>query len=254
VTQEWQLDGGFVQSNTPSTRMKKPISILLFSLASLATLPAAITITVVNNVPNGTASGAPSGTGVGTGLLTTSFGSISSNRGLPATNYTVSGVDLTSLGGSATESFTFTVGYTATTNGTTPSTVNFSSPFGNVAVGGNNFIDGAETLTATITLTSSTFAGLSLTGFTKARAGGFPSPTGESGTFTWEGGSANVVAANTIVNITGNSVTFNSINSTVASTLNFEGFEAQFSAVPEPASTSLLALGALALLHRRRTA
>jgi hypothetical protein len=127
--------------------MKKPISILLFSLASLATLPAAITITVVNNVPNGTASGAASGTGVGTGLLTTSFGSISSNRGLPATNYTVSGVDLTSLGGSATESFTFTVGYTATTNGTTPATVNFSSPFGNVAVGGNNFIDGAETLT-----------------------------------------------------------------------------------------------------------
>jgi MYXO-CTERM domain-containing protein len=174
---------------------------------------------------------------------------MSSNLGLPVTTYTVSGVNLTSEGGTASESFTFTISYTATTNGVTAGTPVFSS-FGNVGVGTGGIVSGAETLTATISLTSTSFAGLSLTGFTKARAGGFTS--GETGTFTWQsGGTDTVEFGSTISNVSGNSVTLTAIG---ASTLNFEGFEAQFSAVPEPAATTLLGMGTLALLRRRRTA
>ena len=226
--------------------MKSHLSILLFSLASGATLPAAITITVVNNAPNGSASG---GSGTGAGSISTSFGTMTSNRGLPVTTYTVSGVNLTSEGGTASESFTFTVGYTATTDGVTSGTPVFSG-FGNIGVEAGGIVSGTETLTATISLTSSTFAGLSLSGFTKARAGGFSS--GETGTFTWQsGGTDTVVFGDTISNVSGNAVTLTAIG---ASTINFEGFEAQFSAVPEPASTTLLGLGAVALLRRRRSA
>ena len=228
--------------------MKKPISIFLFSLASAATLPAAVTITVANNVPNGTASG---GTGTAPdpgGLLSTSLGTITSNRGLPVTSYTVSGIDLTSVGGTTSESFTFTVGYTQL-NGTG---VQFNG-FGNVSVTGNsdnNNINGTESLTATITLTSTTFTNLSLVGLTLARAGGVVGV--ETGTFTWTGGSFNVSSGNTIANsVTGNSFT---LTAGSGSAINIEGFGAQFVAVPEPASTSLLALGTVALLRRRRIA
>jgi hypothetical protein len=221
--------------------MKNPLSILFFVLVSAASLPAAVTITVANNVTNGTASG---GSGTGPGLISTSSGAISSNRLLPVTTYTVTGVNLTSVGGTASESFTFTVGYTA--SGGSPT----FSGFGNVGVGGNGLVNDAETITATINLTSSTFAELSLTGFTYARAGAMGA--GESGTFSWTGGSFNVSTGNTVANsVTGNSFSF-AVSGT--STLNLEGFGAQFVAVPESTSTSLLALGATALLRRRRRA
>lgn len=233
--------------------MKTQASILLLSFASVATLPA-ITITVANNVPNGTASG---GGGSSAGLLTSTLGTISSNRGLPVTTYTVSGVDLTSVGGTNNENFTFTVSYSAPAGA-----IGFSG-FGNIGVGGDFLVTGSEALTATIALTSSSFPDLSLTGFTYVRAGGFN--PGEKGTFTWSGGSHSIgpVAGTTIANgINGSGATSATLTSGLNqapltpggnSTLNFEGFGAQFVAVPEPASASLLALGALALLRRRRS-
>jgi hypothetical protein len=229
--------------------MKTPVSILLLSLAYTAALPAAVTITVANDVPNGTVSG---GSGTGGGRLISSSGTIVSNNGLPVTTYTVTGVNLTSVGGTASESFTFTVGYTATTNGTNPGTVNFTNTFGNVAVGGDNFVSGTETLTATITLTSSSFADLSLTGFTTTRIGNLTTP-GESGTLTHGGGTTPFANSNPIViiyPISGNFVTYQVDGTT---TVNFEGFTAEFVAVPEPASASLVALAAFAMLRRRRS-
>jgi len=225
--------------------MKTPIVSLLFAAASVASLPAAVTITVFNSTPNGLASGGP---GSGTGALNTDLGSISSDRGMTETTYTVSGVDLTSEGGSASESFTFTVTYTATTDGTTAGTPQFNG-FGNISVtgGNNNQVDGTETLTANIALASSTFSGLSLTGFTSASAGGVS--FGETGTFTHSGGTANIVFGSTTPTVSGTTVTM-----AVNNPMNFEGFTANFSAVPEPSSASLLALGAFALLRRRRTA
>lgn len=236
--------------------MKTPFAILLVAAASSATLPA-VTITVANNVPNGQPSG---GTGTNNGLISTTSGSISSDVSVPVTTYTVTGVDLTSVGGTNNENFTFTVSYTATGGA-----VGFSA-FGNVGVGGDFLVSGSETLTATIALASSSFAGLSLTGFTYVRAGGFVLSEGETGTFTWSGGSHNIGpgSGTTIANgINGSGATSATLtsglrtagpNSGTNATLNFEGFGAEFVAVPEPASASLLALGAAALLRRRRTA
>ena len=232
--------------------MKTPFTVILFTAAFAATLHA-VTITVQNVAPNGTASG---GSGSGTGLISTTAGVISSNLGMPVTTYTVSGVDLTSVGGTTPggETFTFTVSYSA--SGGSPG----FSGFGNVGVGGDFLVSGSETLTITIALSSSTFANLSLTGFTYVRAGGFA--VNETGTFTWAGGSHNIgpAAGTTIANgINGSGATaatlisgLNQAPLTGNSALNFEGFGAEFVAVPEPASASLMALGALAILCRRK--
>jgi hypothetical protein len=241
-----------LQESASATKpiMKPSLTAFLVALASVATLPAAVTISVANNVPNGTVSG---GSGTGGGLFTISSGTIDSDNGLPVTTYTASGVNLTSVGGSASESFTFAVSYTSTTDGSTPSTVNFTSTFGNVAVGGDNFISGTETLTATITLTSSSFPDLSLLGFTTTRIGNLTT-TGESGTLTHGGGTtpfANGIPNVIIYPVSGNFVTYQVNGST---TVNFEGFTADFVAVPEPAATTLLGIGAIALLRRRRAA
>lgn len=83
----------------------KTISLLL-AFACTSSLPAYINITVQDNVPNGSVSG---GSGSGGGLLSTTHGSILSNVGMPLTTYTVSGLDFTSIGGTAAESFTFTI-------------------------------------------------------------------------------------------------------------------------------------------------
>ena len=240
--------------------MKTPIVALLFAMASVATLPAAVTISTTMLVPNGSASG---GTGsAGTTSLTTSSGSISvattgdpANVVLPVSTYTVTGVDLTSVGGGASESFTFTVTYTATTDGSTAGTVAFSG-FGNVAVTGgvgSNWVDNTETLTATVALTDSSFAGLSLTGFTKVVLGAFDS--GDAGAVIHGGGTTSLVTSPSLVNIytiSGSSFILDPEGE--SSEFSLQGFDVQFEAVPEPTSAALLALGAVVLLRRRRSA
>jgi hypothetical protein len=236
----------------PITHMKTPITVFLFAMVSAATLPAAVTITVSNFSPNGSASG---GSGSGTGAFTlainggtaTNISTIAypaaTNRGLPVTTYTISDIDLTSVGGTATESFTFTVAYSQT-GGTA---VQFNG-FGNVSVtgGDNNQVDTSETLTATIALTGSSFAEFSLIGFTEARGGGVAGA--DQGTFSHAGGTANISASTPGVAVTGTTVTLG----VSTGAINFEGFRANFVAVPEPGSLSLLGLGSLALLRRRR--
>ena len=232
----------------PSSQLRTRSALLAAAVGSISALSASVTITVLDNVPNGDASGGP---GSGPGALSTSVGTVVSDLGMPVTSYTVSGIDLTSVGGGASESFTFSVTYTATTDGTTSGSPQFNG-FGNVSVTGGSSsaqVDGAETLTATVSLTSSTFAELTLSGFTKARAGGLS--TGENATFTWDGSSGTVVQGNTIRDISGNFFTL-SVDS--GTTSNIEGFEVAFVAVPEPASALLLAGGSLCFLRRRRLA
>lgn len=225
-------------------KMKNPILTLLFAAASSASLPAAVSISALVHIPNGTAAG---GTGSGSGTLSINpTGTIASDNGLPATTYSVTNVDLTAVGGTATESFTFTVTYSQT-GGTAVA----YSGFGNVGVSGNADINinGAEVLTTSVSLDSSSFAGLSLIGFTQARAGGFAS--GETGTFAHGGGSVDVGFGDTIKTISGTTFDFSVAS---GSNLSLEGYTVGFEAVPEPASASLLALGSLALLRRRRLA
>ena len=224
--------------------MKTPITAFLLAMASASALPAAVTISALVHIPNGQAAG---GGGSGTGALSTtpSF-TITSDRGLPSTTYSVSNVDLTSVGGTANESFTYTVGYSQT-GGTGIA----YSAFGNVGVSGNSDINinGSEVLTATVVLGTSSFAGLSLTGFTQVRAGGFA--LGETGTIVHGGGSVTVGFGDTIKTISGTSFNFSVAS---GSALSLEGYTVQFVAVPEPASASLVALGAAALMRRRRKA
>lgn len=226
----------------------------LLALVSVTSLSASIAVTVENNVFDGTASG---GSGTGTGTLTTDLGSISSVIGLPVTTYTVSDLDFTSLGGTATESFTFTMSFAATSDGSTPASTQFS-PFGNIGVidgSKDNFVDGTETLTATISLTSTTFAGLSLDGFVKARAGG--ASGGRTGKLDWATGSFDVSTGNTVANIDPLDSIAEFTLTAPTSQLNLEGFTAQFSAaaIPEPSSLPLFAalgLAGVVLLRRRK--
>ena len=222
--------------------MKTPILVLLVALASATFLPAAVTITVSNFTPNGISSG---GGGSGTGAFSSTLGDEATDNGIPVTTYTITNVDLTSVGGTATESFSFTVSYTQT-GGTG---VQFNG-FGNVSVtgGDSNQVGTNETLTATIAMTSSSFADLSLTGFTIVRGGGVAGA--DAGTFTHAGGSENISAGSSEASVTGTSVTL----AVSTGAINFEGFRAEFVAVPEPASLSLIGLGTLVLLRRRRAA
>lgn len=222
--------------------MKTPIAAFLFAAASAATLPASVTFTVSNFTPNGIESG---GTGSGTGAFTSTLGTAATDLGMPVTTYTVSNLDLTSVGGTAAESIIFTVSYSQT-GGTG---VQFNG-FGNVSVtgGDNNQVGTNETLTATISMTSSSFADLSLVGFTQVRGGGVSGT--DAGTFTHAGGTANISAGSSEATVSGDSVTL----AVSSGAINFEGFRADFVAVPEPASFSLLGLGALVMLRRRRSA
>lgn len=237
---------------TCSPHMKTPFAIILLTATSAVTLPAAVTITANVHIPNGSESGGSSSNAgdlsidvPGTIVASTTGGVVD----LPVTTYSVSGVDLSSVGGSNNESFTFTVSYTATSDGTTTATPTFSG-FGNVGVDTGGTVSGSETLNATVSLVSSSFSNLSLTGFVYARAGG-ASP-GETGTLSWTGGSFAVSNGNTITtDVSGDSFM---LTAGSASTLNIEGFRVEFVAVPEPASASLLFLGAAALLRRRRRA
>ncbi|MGB6220460.1 PEP-CTERM sorting domain-containing protein [Haloferula sp.] len=217
--------------------------------ASTLGADAATIITVNNSSRPGISSGA------GSTIEIAGATGIATKTGLASGSvvYTVTGVDLTSEGGTATESFSFTVTYTAA-NGTPA-----ANGFGNMAVNAstgtgtdNNQIDGDETLTGIVSLTSSTFAGLGLNGFTEYKGGGFQN--GETATITHAGGSlflakpGNSDSSSPFGSISGTSFT----HTPTSGGHNTEGFKIQFTAVPEPTSVALFGLGGLALIVRRR--
>lgn len=114
-----------------------------------------------------------------------------------------------------------------------------------------NFVNNNQTLTATIDLQSTTFANLSLDGFTRADV---VVASGRTGTISSDAGDTLISDSNTFA-------TFSPIDGVTSFTLSvnaqglvLDGFEAQFTAIPEPGTTALitaLGLGAFVLLRRR---
>ena len=241
--------------------MRTPFASLLMIVASAASLPAAVSVTVRDITPNGKPDVPAS---VGTRSLTTTLGSISAPAALPTLTYTLTNLNLTSVGGGLTDQIVFQVSFSQTGG----SAVQFNS-FGNVSVTGNGgdfFINTGETLTATVSLISTTFSGglgnLSI-GFDFVNIGGTGSTTPPATPETWDivhsGGtlsvttSSNPFPANNAIPLS-SSFTIQNVTGPNLQTINLQGYEVEITAVPEPASFSLIGVGALALLRRRRQA
>jgi hypothetical protein len=138
--------------------------IAVFSMMA-GTTHASISFTVSDQTPDGD-------NGSGTRTLSTSLGSVSAPPAIPTITYTVSGLDLTTIGGGASESIAFDITYSQT-GGTG---VQFNG-FGNVSVTGgddDNQVDLGEALTATLSINNSltTFSGDIAIGITEILAGG----------------------------------------------------------------------------------
>lgn len=214
---------------------------------------AEVVLTVSDAVPNGQ----PGGSGSGNRTLSTTLGSVSAPAALPTMTYTVSNLDLTSVGGGVSETIAYDIAFTQT-GGTG---VQFNT-FGNISVtgGGNdNFIQPGQTLTANVTLNTglTTFSGGITLGFLQFQAGG--ASAGETWDVVYDGGT---------INAGGNPITNNPAEfpapspfftvQNVANTsdgVNVQQYSVQITAVPEPTIVTLLAAGAfvgLVVLGRRR--
>jgi len=217
------------------------------SILALAThLHAAVIVNVNDAIMNGSP-----GPGTGTRALSTSIGSVVATPVVPTMTYNLSNLDLQSIGGSASDSIQFTVTFSQT-GGTA---VQFNT-FGNISVtgGDNNQIDPAESLTATASISSTTFSGglsnLSIA-FTGMKIGGYSSgdvvdmihSTG-SITKNFSSSTTSDVAAPTPTSFFTMDVT--------AGKANIQGYSIQITAVPEPSSLLLCSLSLLGLLHRKR--
>jgi hypothetical protein len=188
----------------------------------------------------------------------TTLGSVSSSIAAapgPVT-YTLSGLDFTSLGGTAAEEIVFTVSFSVSSGFVAYNNV----PNGNVFNGAGslvNQVEPGEDLTATLGLTSTTFVGglgsLSA-GFTSTTMGG--AGAGESWDVVHAGGTQ---AGSTALGITralpqaSPFWTLQNVATTgVNAGVNLQGYTVTFAAVPEPSTLLLSGFGALVLLRRRR--
>jgi hypothetical protein len=229
-----------------------PSNVLRLGLltASLAgSLQAAVTFTVSDVGPAVNTSTPPASSrgSVSTGTIPEAPGPIT---------YTLSGLDFTTIGGSSNEQITFTVSFSAVGGSVAYNTGGNGNLF--VSPGATaNQIDPGESLTATLNLTQTTFAGgLSKisAGFTSTTIGG--AGTGESWNIVYDGGTQ---AGSTALGITrtlptpSTFWTIQDVASTAANPgVNLQGYTVTLSAVPESSAALLGGLGLLAFLRRRR--
>lgn len=219
----------------------------VIAAASLAgDLRAAVTFTIQDAGPALNSSTPPTILAPATGTVSST---IAAANVTPQITYTVTGLDFESIGGTASEQVVFTVGFSATGGNVT------YNANGNIYVGPNgdaNQIDVGEMLTATVNLSSTTFAGglsnLSI-GFTQVQVTAWAS--GDAFKVTYSTGNT------TITNPTSATYTLPAISNfftveTTAGSLNLQRYNVEITAVPEPSAALLGGFGILALLRRRR--
>ncbi|MEM1353580.1 MAG: PEP-CTERM sorting domain-containing protein [Planctomycetota bacterium] len=164
--------------------------------------------------------------------------------------YTITGLDLTSVGGTASETIVYDVLFTQT-GGTA---VDFNG-FGNIAVtgggGADAQVDTTETLTATLSLNSTTFTGDIDLGIVFMAAGG--NGANDQWDVIHDGGTESLAGTGPGVNIaTFAPSSFVTLDPTAGDGVNFQRFDVQVTAVPEPGSFALVGLGGLLVCARRR--
>jgi len=224
----------------------KSLLVLTAIVATATSAPAAVILNVSDTRPGETANT----------VATTTLGSVSSTANVPTATYTITGLDLTSVGGGASEQIVFDIDYTQT-NG---SGVQVNG-FGNISVTGgssDNMVDGDETITATLSLNSTTFTGDISLGFVSFATGGVSNFSDESWDIIHENGTVSFVETTDKVATFAPSsfVTLDPVAGpgSDGGTFNVQGFDVEISTaiIPEPASLSLLALGSLLIASRRR--
>ena len=182
--------------------------------------------------------------------LTTSEGNITAPADIGGMVYTISNLDLTSVGGTATETIVFNVDFSSV--GTSGTGVQFNT-FGNVSITGtqDDQIDPGEALRMDLTLNTglTTFntSNISLA-FTQIEVGGFNSGESELWTLGHDDGPETALD---VKSVTGLSSSFLSIGD-VFGDVNLSRYQIEITAVPEPSSTALIGLGGFALILRRR--
>lgn len=197
--------------------------------------------------------------GPGTRTLSSSLGDVSTGTLTPSAaivapiTYTITGLDLTSVGGGASETIAFNITYSQS-GGTG---VQFNS-FGNVSVtgGDDTQISVGETLTATLSLNAATtFTGSVSLGFIELIPGGLTATGGTPvETFdvihaggTFEGTSTSTPSRTAIFDPS----PYVTLEPTFGA-MNLQKLSVQIQAVPEPGSLALLGLGGLLIARRRR--
>lgn len=180
-----------------------------------------VVVTVAERIPTLTGGG----NAISPNTLTTTSGTIThTDSTLPLITYTINNVDLTSVGGTANETIAFNVNYTQT-GGTG---VQYNT-FGNVSVtgGDENQISVGEDLTATLSLSSTTFAGTVNLAFNYIHVGG------GGGSDAWNiitsSGTTNYTFAANGATFTLADTTFMTLDTTVG-TVNLQGFDVKITA------------------------
>lgn len=227
--------------------------VLLASIMLAGSLQAEVTFTVSDKVPNGD-------NGSGTRTLSTSLGSVSADPALPTMTYTVTNLDFTSVGGTASETVAFDI--TFSHGGTGGTGVQFSS-WGNISVtgGDDNVVDNAETVTATVGINtgSTTYAGDLLIGFTSFSTGDVSVDADEFWNVITRNGTELLQSpGNTTVTFAASPfVTLDPVSGNRRNgTFSAEGFDVQITAtstIPEPSAALLGGFVLMGLLIRRRS-
>jgi hypothetical protein len=169
------------------TRASFLVGFVVASLAFAGSSQAAVIFTVIDQTPNGDS-------GTGTRSLSTTLGNVAATPTIPTTTYTITNLDLTSVGGGASETIAFNLTFSHSTG--TGTGVQFNG-FGNLSVtgGDNNQIDLGEALTVTLTINgATTFSGDLSLGLIQINAGGVSSD--ETWDVIHDGGTIGATTAN----------------------------------------------------------